>query len=299
MGEYYKMVVTDQGYYMDNILQSKEHTIAHNLRRDWYIMIIVAGSGMVRVGKSFLAQQFGYYLASILGTKFDINNVVFTSADLKKQAEKLEKYSVIIYDEAKTGLDSKKTMTRDFVNTEDFFTVCGKLNHIFILVTPCVFKINRYFAVERSHYLLNTFVKINKIEKGGRSLEEWERGYWQWFERTKKNSFLGEFYGKHNPYRYARKYRNFYGKFPNHNVIDNKLYDNKKQLFLDQLAKSVDNPTNKFKDQRDALIKIMQDKGVNQTEISKLLKEEKQILTQRAVSHILNGYTKNTPLFRH
>ena len=63
-------------YWMDNGLKKILNSIAYNVPNDWDSIILISGSGMVRVGKSVLAQQIGHYLSTKLKTPWGINNIL-------------------------------------------------------------------------------------------------------------------------------------------------------------------------------------------------------------------------------
>ena len=113
--------VTDKQYWMDAQLANNLNTVIYNLPHDWDFVCIMTGNGMVRVGKSVLAQQVGYYVAHHLGTSFTVDNIVFSGDELIGTAHKLKPNSVIVYDEARAELDVAKTMERVSKILRDFF----------------------------------------------------------------------------------------------------------------------------------------------------------------------------------
>ena len=70
--------VTDKEFWMDGYLKSNLNTLCYNLPNDWDSVILISGSGMVRMGKNVLAQQVGYYVSWKMGTPFSLENVCFS-----------------------------------------------------------------------------------------------------------------------------------------------------------------------------------------------------------------------------
>lgn len=171
--------VTDKQYYMSNYLLQNLDILKRTIKRDMDHVILITGSGKVRIGKSILAQQVGYYL-SHGRVPFTNDNIVFRSDKLIDVANKLPKYSVIVYDEAREGLESTKTLMSKNRDLLDFFAECGQLNLFVIIVLPDFFDLKKSIAITRSTCLLNVYFG-----------EEFNRGYFSFFnDKQKKELYL-------------------------------------------------------------------------------------------------------------
>ena len=161
-------MIQQQLYWMDKGLQKILNSIAYNVPLDWDSLILISGSGMVRVGKSVFGQQIGHYLSVKLKTKFDINNIVFSGQELIEKARTFPKHSVFVYDEARGELDTKKVMEDITKTLMDFFAECGMYNHVIIIVLPDFFDLPKGIAISRSELLLNVYRdrSIKKNEYG-------------------------------------------------------------------------------------------------------------------------------------
>lgn len=262
---------------MDDILYN-----IYDKKGDWDAVIVISGDGMVRVGKSMIAQQIGYYFAHSCGTPFGIENIHFNGEDLRKFSEKNANtpFVVHVYDEAKKTLDSKKVMTKITQNLETFFLECGQYNHIFILVTPDFFTLPDMFAISRSECLLNVFRKeeINKrIDKC-----DWVRGNFEYFSRTRKKNLYH--IGKKQNKNYFAVKPNFYGEYRKFWVIDDDEYMKKKS----EAAKMAVDDKDKVMVMRERYIVNMKKLGLNDTRIAEYLG-----LTQQRVQQIVSELKKN------
>ena len=212
------------GYYLDENLASNIDILAKKIVKDMDFVLLVSGNGMVRVGKSALAQQVGtYYTHQVnkkhkLNNTFNENNIVFDSAELIDRALDLPKYSVLILDEGDDLTENYwSQVSRDL---KRFFRKCGQLNLFLILLIPDYFEMNKSYAITRSVALLN--VKFYGA---------FERGMFQFFDfETKKELYLK---GKRDlNYRAAKPA--FDGSFINLYTIGDKKYREMKRKNLEE-----------------------------------------------------------------
>ena len=274
------MIVTDmighfksgreqKGFYMDRWEKENLDGIPDFLAKDWDVVGIVSGSGLVRVGKSVKAMQTAAFIAwRIAGGKviadengntvkiipptkplnFSLDNVVFDPEELMEKARKFPMNSVFVYDEGRAGLDSKRAMESINKGMEDFFQECGQYNHVIIIVLPDFFKLHADYAVTRSMFLIN--VEVNK---------KWERGFFQFFNRNQKEWLFNlgkKKMGSNQKYRAAKG--NFYGKFTTWFPFDLEEYKRRKKEALKK--KEITRFQKKFKRQRDAMMYLYKKK---------------------------------------
>jgi hypothetical protein len=223
--------VTSRGFYMDGYLIQSLETFIYNLQDDWDAVILISGNGMVRVGKSVVAQQVGLYCAERLGTPFGIDNIVFTGDELMTTAVKLPPNSVLIYDEARGELDSKKIMEGITKKLLDFLNECGYLNHVLIFVLPDYFDLPKYVSVNRSNCLINVYAKkkrvtLRKAHNNVTEVNEYERGHFQFFDRDAKKKLY--ILGKKNYNDYDCVKSTFSGDFRKGYAIPEEVYKAKK-----------------------------------------------------------------------
>lgn len=281
--------VTDLGFWMDPYLKSNLSTLLHNIKNDWDFMLLVSGDGMVRVGKSELAQQIGYYCAYHLKTPFSVDNVCFSGEELRTQAHQLPKHSVLIYDEARGEMDNKKLMEKITKGLLDFFAECGMYNHIIILVMPDYFEFPKSIAVNRSDALINVF-RTRKDAKNefGENVVEYERGHFQFFDRKHKKKLYT--LGKKNYDDYDIVEPNFYGTFRQFDVIDKEAYHKKKVLYVQRDRKVADKDNQRFI----ACLHLLSN-TYSQREIAKNLEVYGVKLTQARINQLLNHNREEIP----
>ena len=232
------VLVTDLQFYMDKNLRANLKEIPRFLNKSYDCVIIVTGHGKVRIGKSTMAQQIGYYAAWLLagGKKkpkkklvpFDNINIVFTLDQLVGLAQRLPKRSVIVYDEGRAGLDSIRAMENINKGMMDFFQECGQYQHVIIIVLPNYFRLSEDIAVPRSLFL----VDVHHDAK-------YNRGYFKFYNEIQKEYLY--VFGKKKLGTYA-KYKSvnpsFNGRFTDsHPNIDVEKYESQKREALVQKQK--------------------------------------------------------------
>ena len=249
------------GFYMDGYLRQNLDPIPKFLEKSYDCVGIISGHGKVRIGKSTMAMQVGYYIAwrmaggemgldshdHLVVTKspdkivqFDLNNVVFSPDELMEKAYKLPAHSVIVYDEGRAGLDSARAMENINKGMQDFFQECGVLGHIILIVLPNFFRLHEDYAVARSLFLIDVY-----------NDENYERGYFNFYnERAKENLY---FFGKKRigiTAKYAVTQPNFYGKFGGFMPFDKDAYDEAKKAATKK--KRASRQDKRFRKERDA-----------------------------------------------
>ncbi len=185
-------------WYIHKTLAYELDSCIYNIKKDWDYLILVSGDRMVRVGKSVFAMAVCAYLAYGMARKklnpdaFNINNVFFDNKVLVEEAQKRAQYSVILYDEAREGLASSKSMKSFQEDLIDFFNECGQLNHIFIIVIPDFFELKETIAVGRSEFLLNVYRQESEVMRDVYNTGEktpitvLKRGKYEFYSRPKK-----------------------------------------------------------------------------------------------------------------
>ena len=185
-------------FYIDGYLATALDSLVYNIKKDWDFIILITGDRMVRVGKSVLAMTIGAYLGAALKNlklnekAYSVHQIYFDSTLMITEALEKPKYFIDHYDEARESLATTKALQRPQQDMIDFFSECGQLNHIFILVLPDFFGLKEDIAVARSEFLINVYrseeKKMVDLYHTGekRPVVKFERGRFQLFNRRKK-----------------------------------------------------------------------------------------------------------------
>jgi len=177
------------GFYMDKTLKQQIDYLLKNIVHDWDFTIIISGKGNVRVGKSVLGMQIGYYwtqqMKELYGIDVPFNlkeNFVFHGSKLISKGNELGskyKYFSLIFDEAGADLQGRRVMRTTTQAVLDYLRECGQYNALTILILPEFFDLPKSVAISRSIFLLN--VDYTASEEG-----DFQRGLVNFYSKPKK-----------------------------------------------------------------------------------------------------------------
>lgn len=217
----------------------------------WDYVAVVAG--LPGSGKSTLARG----LAKFCDPSFDIDRIVFTAQDFIDATTTAEPYSAIVYDECFEGMNTKATLGPEFQKIINHLQLIRKKNLFIFLCLPNFFDLSKGIAVFRSEHLFLTY-----------SSNEGKRGYVLAFGRNAKRKLYveGRQYMNYNAIQ-----ANFRCRFTRNNwIIDEDLYEKKKDTVLEQYAKKLDEKTKKKPDKVDVALMNWVAKGKPITDFAKL-----------------------------
>lgn len=246
--------------WLDGILKTCLDTIVYNVKYTkkgkWDCMVIISGNRMVRTGKSTFAQLISAYMAEHLGVEYNVSSVYFESQELMDDAIKKPAYSIIHYDESRRGLVATKRMSRVQEDLMDYFTECGQLHQVIILVLPDFFSLNEEIAVARSECLFNVYrgetSKLIDLYGTGQKVPvvEWDRGRFSFFNRKQKAYLYDCFKRTRTKSYFSTKAIN--GFFKDFQVLNQKEYEEKK---LTALKKYQKNKKERFEESKTSVIR--------------------------------------------
>lgn len=241
------------GFKMDSALKKALDSMCHNIHKDMDFVILISGSGDVRVGKSVLAMQVMAYISSKLGKKYSTDNICYTAESLMKVSEKHNK-TVFVYDEAREGLNTGMAMANIQKKLLQFFAECGQLNNVFILVLPCFFELTKRLAINRGDILLDcTFGRRETKDKDGCPVTEKTRGTFRIFKSNHKKMLYLK--GKDDLNYHAWRPATRPGTFNNVYVLNEWEYRSKKRDALRQTKEVSRDRKKERMDKKNALIK--------------------------------------------
>ncbi len=231
-------------FFLDNGILSHNSTIATQV--GYFCAWLIAG-GEMDLRRDSESNKFINPVVTkkpIKSLNFTLKNLAFSPEDLMRLGRTLPKNSVIVYDEGRTGLDAKTTMSALNRMLEDFFQECGQYNHVILIVLPDFFKLHSDYAVSRSYFLIDVFLD-----------ENFSRGYFNFYNEVQKDFLYN--HGKKKLgilSKYNAGYSSFSGRFTSWFPFEKKKYDLLKRLALKK--KELTGRRTKIKEQRDALMSM-------------------------------------------
>jgi hypothetical protein len=177
------------GAYINETLAENLDVMVDMIDKDMTFLGLITGNDSVGNGKTTFVTQIGCYLTYKINQKYGLNNeftannIVMEGKDLPNKSFSMPKFSVIQLDE---GDDmTTHSMKQISVNLKRYFRKCRQLNQILLIILPSFFELPKFYALNRSHFLIN--VKFQN---------KFERGYFEFYSpKGKKNLYI---HGKKN-----------------------------------------------------------------------------------------------------
>ena len=225
-------------YYLDdNLKKNLDQVKQVVLNKDFdYVAII---TGLPGLGKS----NFAINCAKYCDPNFTKENICFTADDFINKSETLHKAAIVL-DESFASLNSKVTMSKDFLRIINHLQIIRQRNLFIFLCLPNYFDLAKGVAIYRSHHLFVCY---------GKSYGD--RGSFLAFDRdAKKDLFIkGQ---KFMNYRASEA--NFKGTFVIQKAIDDDVYRDLKFQHLREQENNIDeNKISRSKEERDLCICYM------------------------------------------
>lgn len=227
------------GAYINETLAKNLDIYAKKIVNDMHFLIIISGNDAVGNGKTTLATHCGAYLTNRINQLHGLDNS-FTSKNVAMNAKKLVKqsfdnpqYSTIILDEG----DDLTThgMKEAAVELKRYFRKCRQLNQILILIIPSFFELPKFYALARSHALIN--VKFHgEFERGvfdfygpKQKKRLYIKGKKDWDYNAAKPDFEGGFFSQYTFFPNVKEETKLYKKKKYDDMVED-AEDKDKQL---------------------------------------------------------------------
>lgn len=257
------------GYIMSRLLHQNIKQIPGYLMKDNALIGIVSGSGLTRIGKSFLGFQIAYYSAwciaggemnedgtiKSLPTKPVIVRYFFDTTKLSEAiANETEDYQVYILDEGEAGAGSKSATNRRNKEFRDLVIRSALKKYFLLIINPDFLTLSSQWACTHSDFLVNVYTRAGV------------KGYFTFYDRDRKTKLY--YWGKKlvGEARYGAAWPSFHGNFPNVFPGDFAKYNEDKKQSLLELT----NITKKHSAaSKDMLVKkIYEMSGLNHDELA-------------------------------
>jgi len=236
------------GAFINEFLANNLDVYAKKIVKDMHFLIIIAGNDSVGNGKSTLATHVGCYLTNKInelhGTDntFTSENIAWTAKNLVDQSFKMPQYSVNILDEG----DDLTThgMKQAAVELKRYFRKCRQLNQILILIIPSFFELPKFYALARSHALIN--VRFHgQFERGefdfygpNSKKKLYLKGKREWDYSVASPDFPGGFFGQYTFFPNVKEETERYKKKKYKDMVDDKE-EQEKQLTPQQVERRI------------------------------------------------------------
>ncbi len=187
------------------------------------LSIVIVTDGRSGTGKTTLSMQEGLYC----DPTFSLAKVFFTPDDFLKGLEKAKKGDVLIFDEAML-ISSRASMSQINKMIIIAMSMIRSKNIIVIFNINSIFDLDKNLALYRCDLLLHVYSE--GLGNRGR--------FMAFFKASDNRDRIKELYlyGK-KYYSYSKPKSNFNTRFSKHFVVDEKEYERKKQIGVNQFLK--------------------------------------------------------------
>lgn len=256
----------DKEFYIEKRLAQNLDIMNQAIREDWDVIGLI--DGYEGCGKSTLAFQICAYMDKT----FNNSRVVFTPKEFTDAILKAEKYTAIVYDEARRGLNARRSMSEVNVALTNMLAEIRQKNLIVLIILPSFFDLDKNIACWRTKFLVHVYTNGYK-----------ERGFFKFYGQKRKKTLymLGK---KHYLYKYPPGFK---GRFRGVNPLDEKAYRDLKAKHLKDFGseqeKQVDEKVIKKiqSDEQIRWVKMLKEKGMTYTAIGEMLGVTRQAITNR------------------
>lgn len=203
-----------KGFYLDGKLKQNLDYEFKRLKENWDCIMLIDGEE--GSAKTTLGATIAYYMSSLMKTKFDMDDIIFTIPQFNKWIETQPDNSVCLWDEFVLAGMSADALTRIQNTLIKQMTMIRRKGHLIILIIPYIFMLRKYFAIARTRCLIHVY-----------SPDNLRRGQFRYFSKPNKRMLYikGIKYWEFNVWHpdFLGRFTDTYGLF-----FDKDIYESKK-----------------------------------------------------------------------
>lgn len=266
-----------QEVFIDKYLYSNIEIFVKRLIHDFDTWVIISGDE--GEGKSLLGKQIASMAQYLLNIeKREVSaHIVFDPNTFIKVIKECKKSSIIIFDEATTGLHSRKSMSNINIGLISAAAQYRKKNLFVIIILPAFHDLDKNIAIHRTRCLLNVYV------------DKFKRGFFSYFTKEQKRKLYVDG-KKYYDMRIVKP--EFRGRYMHWSSFDELEYEKQKDESIgrDLEVKEV---KNKWLRQRNASFYLLERSGMTHAQIShELMTLLKQEVPRNTISDAIRGFSK-------
>lgn len=177
-------------------------------------------------GKSVLAMQIGKFMD--IDQELDIEKqICFTPEQVVNAINTLPKFKAIVWDEARRGLNRRRSTGQINLEITDLFAECRQKNLFLIVTMPSFYDMDMNVAVWRSRALIHVYYKFKPDDN--RPLE---RGYFIFYNEEGKKKLYTTIENRRGYNYFFNPRFAFRGRFTHQYVVDEHKYRDKKRVSM-------------------------------------------------------------------
>lgn len=222
-------------FYVDKKFNHKIDLMCEQVNKANNDVVIIA-DGNEGTGKSNLLTVTCYLFSIKLGREYSTENIYFDLDSMMKDMQSSNE-KIFHFDEAALGAMADDWQNKLQKKFRKLLMIARKRKHVLVMAIPQFWRLNRYFAVDRSKALLHTYLK-----------DGMEYGNFVYYTIKGKEILYEEIKRKRNPIAYRSVFRKGKGaagalgcfiaktNYEMEKLIDFKSYDKKKDEAIESLT---------------------------------------------------------------
>lgn len=265
------------GYYKQLLDDFKDAVYNHNTS------IVIIFDGKSGKGKTTLSNQTGKYL----NPNFDLKNIYYSPEKFIRGLAQVKKGDYLSFDEAMI-LSSRSAMSQVNKMIIQAMSMIRSKNIFVSFCVNSIFDLDRNLVLSRADALLHVYGE-GLVDRGRFVAFFKSKGDNR--DRVKELYLLGKKF-----YNYSKPRGNFIARFPKYFVVNEKKYEEQKQVAINEFLMTMGAPTTKRQRSYETLIvNLVEKEGYSQTKVAELAD-----LHSTAISKIINRikYSQNSPKTR-
>lgn len=191
------------------------------LYQDWDCAGII--DGKEGSGKSVLAQQIATFFDK--DNRLDVETqICFTPEDFRTAVTTLEPGKAIVWDEARSGLNRRRSTQDVNIEITDMLAECRQRNLFMVIVMPTFYDMDMNVAVWRTRFLVHVWYSWSDDKS-----KPLERGFFRFYsEEGKKRLYTNKYFRQRYEYPFLPQ-DSFEATFPHFYTVPEKEYRKKKR----------------------------------------------------------------------
>lgn len=267
-----KIDINGNSVYVDGYLHHNINEFKKRNKKKWDTWLVISGDE--GDGKSTFAKQICHIYSD---GKFTLDNIAWTPKQFKKIVTNVPHKSTVLYDEAISGLSSRRAMSLINTTLISMAAQCRKRRLFVCVLLPSFHDLDKNIAIHRSRGLIHIYAAKDV------------RGFFKYFTKESKKILYVK--GK-KYYDMSCVKETFKGRFTDWTLIDEDEYEKRKDKALEELnEENINTNPSKQLVHRNAMFKWAIDEGWTQKGIAKKLSEDtKMKISRSTIEMALKSY---------
>jgi len=208
--------------------------------------------------------------------------ICFTPEQFREAVTTLEPGKAIVWDEARSGLNRRRSTKDVNIEITDMLAECRQNNLFMVIVMPTFYDMDMNVAVWRTRFLLHVWYSWEEDPKNPKPLV---RGFFRYYsEEGKKKLYTNKWLRQRYEYPYLKD-DSFDAVFPKHYCVDEQEYKKRKKQAMVYYKRGVKDLW--------VIIAYLKDKGAISTDALALIANYMDVTTRTVYNRLKEASSRN------